>query len=124
MVPTATATPLSPRSAAFGMMMALVLASGLVLSGTARAADPIEIHISDHRFHPDVVEVPAGQKTKLIIFNDGDDVEEFESSDLNREKIIRPGRKITIFLPPLKPGEYAFFGEFHPETAQGKVVVK
>jgi plastocyanin len=102
-----------------------LVAAVLVLGATPALATKIfEIHIKDHRFHPDVVEVPAGEKTKLVIYNDGDDAEEFESAVLNREKIVRPGRKITIFLPPLSPGEYSFFGEFHPETAQGKVIAK
>jgi len=103
----------------FALMGFLIFPPGFALAG-----DPFEIHISDNRFHPDVVEIPAGQKTKLIVYNDGKDVEEFESFELNREKIIRPGKKVTIFLPPLEPGEYPFFGEFHPETAQGRIIVK
>ncbi len=106
------------------LLMLFVPVCLAVFGGVAWAADPIEIHIKDNRFHPAVVEVPAGQKVKLIIYNDGDEAEEFESFELNREKIIRAGRKATIFLPPLEPGEYPFFGEFHPETAQGKVVAK
>jgi len=106
------------------LLFALVGAVLALGAAPALATEIFEIHIKDHRFHPDVVEIPAGQKTKLIIYNDGIDAEEFESAELNREKIVRPGRKITVFLPPLPPGEYGFFGEFHPETAQGKVVVK
>ena len=30
----------------------------------------------------------------------------------------------VIFIGPLSPGEYPFFGEFYPRTAQGKVVVE
>jgi len=101
-----------------------LLAVAIGFAAPAWATEIFEIHIKDHRFHPDVVEVPAGQKTKLIIYNDGDDAEEFESAVLNREKIVRPGRKITIFLPPLAPGEYQFFGEFHSDTAQGKVIAR
>lgn len=94
------------------------------LAAPARADEPILIHIRDHRFVPDVVEVPANTKVRLLVINEGTDAEEFESYELNREKVIRPGGRVTIFLPPLKPGEYAFFGEFHPETARGKVVAK
>ncbi len=111
-------------------MRRLVVLAGLVFSGwmistgVAWAVDPIEIHIKEHRFHPDVIRIPAGQKVKLIVHNDGDDAEEFESYELNREKIVRPGHKITVFLPPLKAGKYNFFGEFHPKTAQGTLVVE
>lgn len=106
-------------------LAALLLGTALVATGLpALAADPIEIRIRDNRFHPDVVEIPAGQKARLLVINEGAEAEEFESFELNREKIIRPGGTATIFLPPLEPGEYGFFGEFHPETAQGKIVVK
>jgi plastocyanin len=44
--------------------------------------------------------------------------------DLNREKVLFPKRKTILFISPLKPGEYEFFGEYHPHTAKGKIVVK
>ena len=34
------------------------------------------------------------------------------------------GRKAVIFIGPLAPGEYPFFGEFNPQTALGKIIVK
>ena len=43
---------------------------------------------------------------------------------MNREKVIPAGSKGIIFIGPLHPGEYSFFGEFFPKTAQGKVIVK
>ena len=50
--------------------------------------------------------------------------EEFESYDLNREKIVKGNAKITLFIGPLPPGVYAYFGEFNPETAQGKIIAE
>lgn len=29
-----------------------------------------------------------------------------------------------VVIAPLKPGSYPFFGEFHPDTAQGRIVAK
>jgi len=118
------APPAGPRLPARVVGIALAGAATLVTAVPASAADPIEIHIRDNRFHPDVVQVPEGEKARLLVINDGDEAEEFESFELNREKIIRPGQTVTIFLPPLQSGEYKFFGEFHPETAQGRIVVK
>ncbi len=80
--------------------------------------------IKDGRFNPETIEVPAGKKIRLEILNQGTAAEEFESSDLNREKLIRPGAKATISIGPLKPGTYRFFGEFNPKTAQGVIVAK
>ena len=92
--------------------------------GTASAEEEIRIVIKDHRFTPSEVRVKANTKLKLIIRNEDQTAEEFESFSLNREKIVRGGQSITIFLPPLKPGRYDFFGEFHPDTAKGTVIAE
>jgi hypothetical protein len=34
------------------------------------------------------------------------------------------GAKAIIFVGPLPPGEYPFFGEFNPGTALGKIIVR
>ena len=73
---------------------------------------------------PSVVEVPAGQKIRLRIINQDPTPEEFESYELNREKVIAGNRETVVFIGPLTPGEYPFFGEFNPRTAQGKVVAQ
>jgi hypothetical protein len=48
----------------------------------------------------------------------------FESHSLNREKVIAPNAKATIFVGPLKPGRYPFVGEFHEKTAKGVIVAE
>jgi len=80
--------------------------------------------IKDHKFIPDILEIPANKKIKLIVHNQDDEVEEFESFDLRREKLIPAKGKIKVNIGPLEPGEYKFFGEFHMQTAQGKIIVK
>ena len=84
----------------------------------------IEIFIMEHRFVPDVIEVPGGKKIELTVYNQDKTAEEFESPDLKREKLIPGNAKIKIILAPLRAGEYKFFGEFFSETAQGKLIVK
>jgi hypothetical protein len=84
----------------------------------------IQISIKDHLFFPSEIEVPANTKVKLFIKNLDPTPEEFESYELNREKVISGNSKTVIFIGPLPPGEYPFFGEFYPKTAQGKVVIK
>jgi hypothetical protein len=89
------------------------------------AATPVvEIEIKNHLFFPSEVVIPAETKVKLLIRNLDPTPEEFESYELNREKVISGSSKTVIFIGPLPPGEYPFFGEFYPKTAQGKVVVK
>jgi hypothetical protein len=103
-------------------------AAGLIglmaLSSPARADDVPMVIFKNHRFEPSRIEVPANTKFKLQVKNTDDTADEFESSSLNREKLVPPGQTITLFLGPLDPGEYKFFGDFHQDTAQGVLVVK
>lgn len=82
------------------------------------------IELKDHLFYPSEIEIPAHKKVKLIIYNRDDTPEEFDSFDLNREKVIFPHKKGVIFVGPLSPGRYEFFGEFNPNSAKGVVIVK
>ena len=94
-------------------------------ASTVWAQTPIiEIEIREHLFFPAEFEVPANQKVKLIIYNRDATPEEFESYELNREKVIVGNSQGVVFIGPLKPGEYPFFGEFNLKTALGKIIVK
>jgi hypothetical protein len=102
-----------------------IVASVILLATAAYSATPeFEIEIKNHLFVPDVLTIPANTKVKLIVYNRDPTPEEFESFELNREKVIMGGRKAIIFVGPLAPGEYPFFGEFNPQTALGKLVVE
>lgn len=101
----------------------VILLSALSLS--VWAADPeFALVIRDHQFEPTEIRVPAGQKVKLVVHNQDTTAEEFESHELNREKVIAPGTKATIFIGPLAPGRYPFFGEFHEKTARGTIIAE
>lgn len=76
------------------------------------------------RFVPDTLEVPANTKFRLLITNEGPGAEEFESIELRKEKVLAPGASSFLIFQPLKPGTYKFFGEFHPDTAQGRFIAK
>ncbi|MCC6598477.1 MAG: cupredoxin domain-containing protein [Alphaproteobacteria bacterium] len=101
-----------------------VLGLFLMTSLPAAAAEEFTITIKDHRFTPETLEIPAGQKVKLVILNQDPTPEEFESYELNREKIIGGNSKGIIFVGPLKPGTYPYFGEFNMETAKGQIIAK
>ena len=105
----------------------VILLASTVCLGTAASAfaqDDYTIVIRDHKFVPAEIQVPAGKKVKLIVDNQDATPEEFESHSLNREKIIPGKSKANIFIGPLKPGSYEIFGEFHQDTAQGRIVAK
>ena len=99
----------------------------LLVPVAALAADEvpeISLVIKDHRFTPELVKVPAGKKVKLVVDNQDATPEEFDSRELNREKVIPGKSKLNIFIGPLKPGKYAFIGEFNQATANGVVVAE
>jgi len=92
---------------------------------TALAGTPVfELVIRDHLFYPAELRVPANQKVKLLIINEDSSPEEFESYELNREKVILGNSRAVVFIGPLAPGRYPFFGEFNMSTAQGVVIVE
>lgn len=103
----------------------IALLAGLLLATPAFADTPeFRIVIRNHQFEPAELTIPANQKVKLLVENQDPTPEEFESYDFNREKIV-PGRgKIVVFVGPLKPGKYEFFGEFNPKTARGWLIAR
>ena len=107
-------------------MKRTVLAALMAMSLAAMAEGEPEFKlvIENHKFTPVRVEVPSGKKVKLVIENKDATPEEFESKQLNREKVI-PGKSTgSVFVGPLKPGEYMFVGEFNEKTAKGVIVAK
>lgn len=110
------------------MRAALPLLAGLLsasLAVPARADIPsYTLTIHDHHFQPAELQVPAGQKFKVIVVNQDSSPEEFESTDMHREKVVVGGAKITVYIGPLPAGTYTFFGDFHPQLARGHIVVK
>ncbi len=117
-------TRVAGRPAARPAAAAAVLLALLALPPAARAEEAPTLVFHNHRFEPARLEVPANIKFKLQVKNGDDSADEFESTTLNREKLVPPGQTVTVFLGPLDPGEYKFFGDFHPDTAQGVLVAK
>lgn len=101
-----------------------LISLGLLFASTIAVAEtPVfELHIKDHQFSPAELQIPAGTKVKLLVKNKDATPEEFESYELNREKIIPGNSEVTVYIGPLDPGTYGFFGEFHMDTAQGKII--
>ena len=105
-------------------LAAASLATALPLAVLAAGEPQLSIAIENHRFVPERLEVPAGQKVKLTVDNKDATPEEFESAELKVEKVIPGKSKGIVFLGPLKAGEYPFIGEYHEKTAKGVVVAK
>lgn len=126
----ATTTP-SPRGAnrspartcRRGAILLLLSASAAMHAETI-APSTVELRLQNHLFEPSEIHIPAHTKVRLLIHNLDSTLEEFESWDLNRKKIIFGNHSATVFIGPLAPGTYRFFGEFNPKTALGRLVVQ
>jgi plastocyanin len=100
--------------------LAGLLAMGMVWAQGAT----FKLTIKEHRFDPVELVVPAGQPITLEIRNADATPEEFESHSLNREKVIAGGTTAVIHLGALKAGTYEFVGEFHEDTAKGRIIAR
>ena len=105
-------------------MKSLVLV--LLMSANTHAGELKNFHLNvkDGIFEPTIIQIPAGEKVQIEVQNNGTSAEEFESVELNREKVVNAGKSIKLFIGPLAKGEYKFFGDFHKKTAQGKIVAE
>ena len=107
--------------AAVGVVMATMAQITLAL---ADDMPTFQLTARDGRFIPETIEAPAGKKFRIVIRNAGATPEEFESIELRKETVLAPGVTRTVVFAPMKPGTYKFFGDFHPDTAKGQIVVK
>jgi plastocyanin len=97
---------------------------GLLTAGAAARADDYVLTIKDHRFTPEEIKVPAGQRVMITVVNDDATPEEFDSSALKVEKVVAGKSKGVVRVGPLKPGRYPFIGEYHEATAKGVVIAE
>lgn len=105
---------------------ALLAAPGLLQGRAALADEAVDasVVIKDHKFEPAELRVPAGKTIRLTVRNDDATPEEFESHDLDLEKIVVGGGSIVLEFGPLKPGVYKFVGEFNEDSAKGRIVAE
>ncbi len=103
----------------------------LIYSLALSALQPFAAHAEDYvltlknnQFSPKVLTIPAGQRIKLIVKNQDATPAEFESSDMNREKVVGANSEIVVFIGPLEPGSYGYFDDFHRNTTTGIIVAK
>jgi hypothetical protein len=70
------------------------------------------------------VVVPANKAFTIRVTSAEKSAIEFESFELHRERVVLPGQTITVLIPALAPGSYAFFDDFHRDTPEGAIVAK
>ena len=106
------------------MRLLFIAPFGLFAACPLAHAQDFSLKIKDHGFEPAELVVPAGKEFTLQVSNSDATAEEFESDDLDVEKVIAGGQNATFKLGPLDSGRYEFYGEFHEDTAKGAIVAK
>ena len=96
--------PVQIRGVLLGLMVA-------VMTPAISAEPEFVIQIKNHQFIPAELHIPAGEKVQIVVDNQDDTPEEFESYSLNREKHVPPKSRITLFIGPLAAGRYVYQGE-------------
>jgi len=108
-----------------------VLIAGLVVgvvavAGAASAADPrpeIALTIDKDQFQPNEIKVKANTPFTLVVTNKNAKPVEFESKDLRVEKVVAPGKTVSMPIRALKPGTYAFFDDYN-KAVTGRLVAE
>jgi len=95
---------------------------GLAASAAADATG-VTLAVEERGFAPAEIETPADARLRLDVTNHTTAAMEFESFDLNRERVVQPGQTVAVYLSGLAPGRYEFFDDFHHER-RGTLVVK
>ena len=108
-----------------GWIWLAIAAVAVLRAGAARADDAVfDVAVAQGKFDPTELVVPADAAFKVRVTNRDGAAIEFESFELHRERVVQPGETITVLLPALKTGRYAFFDDFHDDTPHGAIVVK
>ena len=103
--------------------LALLLACA-ALPLSAAPLPSFELILRDGHFTPALLEVPAGQRFKIVLKNLGEGPAEFKSTPLRVEKVLSPGVTSFVVIHPLRPGHYPFFDEFNPQLPEGGILAK
>ena len=85
----------------------------------------IEVKMSDNYFNPNVITIPNGKTTTLILKNEGKKEHTFTVEKLKIDAEVQPGKEKTITVKPENLGTYELICRYHfQEGMVGKVVVK
>ena len=87
-------------------------------------ADEYVITLKNKKFSPNDLSIPAGHKVKVTVKNQDKFPAEFESSDLNREKLLPARRAVTLYIGPLDIGYYKYCDDFHCDRTKGLITSK
>lgn len=121
--PVKSSERIRPHMGRLHMILSALLFAAISSSAFAAPALDVQLTIKNQNFQPDTLTIPPNRTVKIMVKNEDVLPAEFESSELNREKVIPGGTIIPVYVGPLPPGTYNFFNDFHPES-KGQLIVK
>ncbi|MFC7785834.1 cupredoxin domain-containing protein [Rossellomorea sp. GCM10028870] len=85
----------------------------------------IEVELKDDYFNPEVITIPNGTATTLILKNKGKKEHTFTVEKLGVDAEVQPGKEKTITVNPKQRGTYELICRYHfQEGMVGKVIIK
>ncbi|MCP1493204.1 plastocyanin [Peribacillus frigoritolerans] len=92
---------------------------------TQPAVKSIEVELNDDFFNPEVITIPNGTATTLILKNKGKKEHTFTVEKLGIDAEVQAGKEKTITVQPKQPGTYELICRYHfQEGMVGKVIVQ
>ncbi|KOR85832.1 cupredoxin domain-containing protein [Peribacillus simplex] len=92
---------------------------------TQPAVKSIEVELNDDFFNPEVITIPNGTATTLILKNKGKEEHTFTVEKLGIDAEVQAGKEKTITVQPKQPGTYELICRYHfQEGMVGKVIVE
>ncbi|MCK2020894.1 cupredoxin domain-containing protein [Peribacillus frigoritolerans] len=90
---------------------------------TQPAVKSIEVELNDDFFNPEVITIPNGTATTLILKNKGKKEHTFTVEKLGIDAEVQAGKEKTITVQPKQPGTYELICRYHfQEGMVGKVI--
>ncbi|HFJ9285504.1 cupredoxin domain-containing protein [Bacillus cereus group sp. N12] len=115
-----------------GLIISLAMIIVITTLGSLRALaesdvvrQSIEVELNDDYFNPNVITVPVGKTTTLILKNQGNREHTFTVKKLGIDAEVPPEKEKSITVKPETPGTYELICRFHYLKGMvGKVIVK
>ncbi|WIY59196.1 cupredoxin domain-containing protein [Bacillus arachidis] len=102
-----------------------VFAESSVVTQPVESVEMIEVELNDDYFNPNVITIPIGRTTTLILKNKGKKEHTFTVEKLKIDAEIQPGKEKTITVKPNETGTYELICRYHFQKGMdGKVIVK
>lgn len=117
----------------FGLALVAVITIGSIgvfaesrfVSQPMDTESAIEVELNDDYFNPNVITIPNGKTSTLILKNKGKKEHTFTVKELNIDIEVQAGKEKSITVKPQNPGTYELICRYHiNEGMVGKVIVE